>query len=157
MCRAESVGPTISNQKGINMTEANTSTNATPTAAQPTVAPKLTHDQKLRQKFNTLCARITTDTEAANAIAEELRGIAALASVQAGDTVIVKLGRADTAREEVGTVLAVRETDDGAKQYKVQYGVDFDAEIAVVGSAKISLPPAAECEPAIECEPAVEG
>lgn len=110
------------------------------------VVPKLTHEQKLRQKFDTLVARINADTEAAKAIQVELQSIAALANVGPGDEVIVKLGRADTAREEFATVLAVRVTDDGAKQYKVQYGEGFDAEIAVVGSAKISLPttPAAE-------------
>ncbi len=108
---------------------------------------KLTREQKLRQKYDVLVQRIQKDTEAAQEIAQELNSVAALASVAVGTTVIVKLGRAETTREVVGVVIGVKEEEDGAKLFKVQYGVGFDADIAVVGAAKISLPPS---EPAAE-------
>lgn len=111
-------------------------------------AVKLTREQKLVAKLNTIAARINKDTEAYNAAKAELDSIAALAAVGAGSKVQVKLGRKfadkDTTRVVDAVVLAVKEDEDGSKQYKVQYGEGFDAEIAVVTAAAISIPAAAE-------------
>lgn len=111
-------------------------------------AVKLTREQKLVAKLNTLAARINKDTEAYNDAKAELDSIAALAAVGAGSKVQVKLGRKfadkDTTRVVDAVVLAVKEDEDGSKQYKVQYGEGFDAEIAVVTAAAISIPAAAE-------------
>lgn len=119
-------------------------TNTTVTAE----AVKLTREQKLVAKLNTLAARINKDTEAYNDAKAELDSIAALAAVGAGSKVQVKLGRKfadkDTTRVVDAVVLAVKEDEDGSKQYKVQYGEGFDAEIAVVTAAAISIPAAAE-------------
>lgn len=107
---------------------------------------KLTREEKLQAKYNSLIARINSDTEKANEIAAELNSIAALASVGVGSAVIVKLGRKfadkDTTRFVPGVVIGVKEDEDGAKLFKVQYGYGFDADIAVVGAAAISLPAA---------------
>ena len=104
----------------------------------------LTREQKLQAKYETLVKRIAADTEKANEIAAELNSAAALAAVGAGSIIIVKLGRKfadkDTTRFVEATVVAVKVEEDGTKLYKVQYGTGFDAEIAVVGAASISLP-----------------
>ena len=104
----------------------------------------LTREQKLQAKYDMLVKRIAADTEKANEIAAELNSAAALAAVDAGSAIIVKLGRKfadkDTTRFVEATVVAVKVEEDGTKLYKVQYGSGFDAEIAVVGAASISLP-----------------
>ena len=103
----------------------------------------LTREQKLQAKYEALVKRIAADTEKANEIAAELNSAAALAAVDAGSAVIVKLGRKfadkDTTRFVEAVVVAVKVEEDGTKLYKVQYGAGFDAEIAVVGAASISL------------------
>lgn len=118
--------------------------------AQVVETVKLTREQKLAAKLESLRARITADTEKYNELAAELNSIAALAAVAAGSDVIVKLGRKfadkDTTRYAPGVVLAVKEDEDGTKLYKVQYGQGFDAEIVVVGASAISLPAVVEGE-----------
>lgn len=114
----------------------------TNTAAVETV--KLTREQKLAAKLEALRARIQKDTDTYNELAAELNNIAALAAIGVGSEVIVKLGRKfadkDTTRYEPGIVVGVREDEDGSKQYKVQYGTGFDADITVVTGASLSLP-----------------
>ena len=104
----------------------------------------LTREQKLKAKYDMLVKRIAADTEKANEIASELNSAAALSAVDAGSAIIVKLGRKfadkDTTRLVEAIVVAVKVEEDGTKLYKVQYGAGFDAEIAVVGAASISLP-----------------
>ena len=104
----------------------------------------LTREQKLQAKYETLVKRIAADTEKANEIAAELNSAAALAAVDTGSNIVVKLGRKfadkDTTRFVEAVVVAVKVEEDGTKLYKVQFGAGFDAEIAVVGAASISLP-----------------
>jgi len=114
-----------------------------------TTVPTLTREQKLRAKYDTIVARITKDNEAALAIAEEIASIAALAAIDVGSAVVIKLGRKfadkDTTRFENATVIGVKEEEDGSKLFKVQHGVGFEADIATVSGAALSLP-----EPAVE-------
>lgn len=97
---------------------------------------KLSREEKLRAKYNLLAARIQKDTETAQELAQEINNIAALAAVGVGSAVTVKIGRKfadrDTTRYVAGVVLGVQENEEGSKQYKVQYGEGFDAEIATV-------------------------
>lgn len=105
---------------------------------------KLTREQKLTNKLEVLRARIAADTEKYNEVAAELNSIAALAAITVGSAVVVKLGRKfadkDTTRFENAVVVGVKEDEDGSKLYKVQYGEGFDAEIATVTGAALSLP-----------------
>ena len=105
---------------------------------------KLTREQKIAAKLDVLKKRIEKDTADFNELAAELNNIAALAAIGEGSAVVVKLGRKfadkDTTRFVEATVVAVKGEEDGTKLYKVQYGSGFDAEIAVVGAASISLP-----------------
>lgn len=107
-------------------------------------APKLTREEKLTAKLNALAARINADTEKYNDLKAELDSIAALAAITVGSAVVVKLGRKfadkDTTRFENAVVVGVKEDEDGSKLYKVQYGEGFDAEIATVTGAALSLP-----------------
>lgn len=116
------------------------------TVAVATVAEvKLTRGEKLRAKYDSLVTRIQKDTEALNEIAAELNAAAALATVDVGSAVIVKLGRRfsaekDTTRYENAVVIGIKEEEDGSRLFKVSYGVGFDADVAVVAASAISLP-----------------
>ena len=105
---------------------------------------KLTREEKLVAKLNQLAARINSDTEKYNEVKAELDNIAALAAIGQGSAVIVKLGRKfadkDTTRFVNGVVIGVKEEEDGSKLYKVSHGVGFEADIAVVTGAALSLP-----------------
>ena len=120
--------------------------NNTNVAANTNEGVKLTREQKLSAQLDTLRKRIEADTEKFNNIAAELNNIAALAAIGAGSAVVVKLGRKfadkDTTRYESGVVIGVKEEEDGSKLYKVSYGTGFDADIAVVTGAALSLPAA---------------
>lgn len=120
--------------------------------AAPAVA--LTREQKLTAKYNSLVARIAKDSETANDLAAEINNIAALAAICTGSAVIVKLGRKfadkDTTRFEPAVVIGVKEEEDGSKLYKVSYGSGFDADVAVVTGAALSLPAVEPVEVAAE-------
>lgn len=110
---------------------------------------KLTREQKLRAKYDLLVARITKDTDTAKEVADEINSIAALAAIGVGSAVVVKLGRKfseekDTTRFVPGVVIGVKEDEDGSKLFKVQHGEGFDADIATVTGAALSLPTVAE-------------
>ena len=116
--------------------------NATNVAA---TAPKLTRAEKLAARIDLLTKRIAADNEALQEAQTELGNLSALASIGAGSVVVIKIGRKfadkDTTRFVQGVVLGVKEDEEsGAKTYKVSYGEGFDADIAVVGSAAVSLP-----------------
>lgn len=119
-------------------------------------AVKLTREQKLRAKLEVLNARILKDTETANEVAAEINSIAALAAIGVGSNVVVKLGRKfadkDTTRFENAVVVGVKEEEDGSKLFKVSYGVGFDADIATVTGASLSLPVVEEAAPAAAAE-----
>lgn len=123
------------------MSETNTNV-----AANTNEGVKLTREQKIAAKLDVLKKRIEKDTADFNELAAELNNIAALAAIGAGSAVIVKLGRKfadkDTTRYENGVVIGVKEEDDGSKLYKVSYGAGFDADIAVVTGAALSIPAA---------------
>lgn len=107
-------------------------------------AVKLTREEKLVAKLNLLAGRINKDTETYNEIKAELDNIAALAAIDVGSNVVVKMGRKfadkDTTRFEPAVVIGVKEEEDGSKLYKVSYGIGFEADIAVVTGAAMSLP-----------------
>lgn len=109
------------------------------------VAVKMSRADKLAARIDLLNKRIATDTEALQEAQTELGNLSALASIGAGSVVVIKIGRKfadkDTTRFVQGVVLGVKEDEEsGAKTYKVSYGEGFDADIAVVGSAAVSLP-----------------
>lgn len=115
---------------------------------------KLSREEKLRAKYNMIATRIQKDTEACQELAQEINNISALAAIGVGSSIIVKIGRKfadrDTTRHVPGVVLGVQENEEGSKQYKVQYGEGFDADITVVTGAALSLPVAVEDVPAAE-------
>lgn len=112
----------------------------------PTVA--LTREQKLAAKIDALKTRITADTVKVNELVAEYNNIAALAAIGVGSAVVVKLGRKfadkDTTRFENAVVVGVKEEEDGSKLYKVSYGSGFDADLATVTGAALSLPAVTE-------------
>lgn len=120
--------------------------NVETTVTTSTVAEsvKLTREQKIAAKLDVLKKRIEKDTADFNELAAELNNIAALAAIGEGSAVVVKLGRKfadkDTTRYVNGVVIGVKEEEDGSKLYKVSHGVGFEADIAVVTGAALSLP-----------------
>lgn len=116
------------------------------TVANTAPAAPLTREQKLTKKLEALNARIAKDTEAAVEVAAELNSLVALAAVDVGSDVVIKLGRKfsdekDTTRFVAGTVIAVQEDEDGSKKFKVLHGTGFEADVAIVTGAQLSLPP----------------
>lgn len=113
--------------------------------------PKQTRAEKLTARAEVLRKRIESDTAAFNAIVAELESAARLANLSIGAAVRIKLGRKfadkDTTRIVDAVVVGVKEEEDGAKQYKVQHGSGFDAEIAVVTAAQIVSVPEVITEP----------
>lgn len=123
---------------GINQEQPAVNQNVPAEAPAPVKAkPKATRKEKLYAKLELLAKRITADTEAYNKLKEEYEMIDAMDNVSVGTQIVIKQGRADTAREIVGTVIAVKHEEDGTAKYKVQYGEGFDADIAVVTAAGI--------------------
>lgn len=126
-------------------------TNNVNTTSNAAEGVKLTREQKLSAQLDTLRKRIEADTEKFNTLVAELNNIAALAAIGAGSSVVVKLGRKfadkDTTRFENGVVIGVKEEEDGSKLYKVSHGVGFEADIAVVTGAALSLPVFEESAP----------
>lgn len=135
------------------MSNENTNVNATSTGTE---GVKLTREQKIAAKLDVLKKRIEKDTADFNELAAELNNIAALAAIGEGSAVVVKLGRKfadkDTTRYVNGVVIGVKEEEDGSKLYKVSHGVGFEADIAVVTGAALSLPVAEEAAPVAAAE-----
>ena len=119
-------------------------TNANETTAAATATPlkpKLTHAEKILARATFLTGRIESDTIEYGNLVTEINSAEALKNVDVGSVIQIKLGRKfadkDTTRVVQANVIGVRVEDDGAKQYKVQHGEGFDAEVAVVTAASI--------------------
>ena len=94
---------------------------------------------KARAKFDALSVQLKD-------IVDEINAIDALANIGEGSVVLLTIGKGETLTKVQGTVLAVRETEDGAKEYMVAYGQGFDADVKIVGASKLSLPVAESVE-----------
>lgn len=115
----------------------NTNVNAATEGAE---APKLTRRERLVARYEAGLAKFNALRESLQELADELNSIDALAAVDVGSVVLVTIGRAETLKTVEGTVIGVREEEDGSKTYKVAYGSGFDSDIAVVKGNKLSLP-----------------
>ncbi len=112
-------------------------TETTPPEVKKTRLEKLTDSyNKKRASFDKLQAELTE-------IVAEITSIQALANVVAGTKVRLSIGKGETAQKVEGTVIAVRENEEGAKEYKVAYGSGFDADVKVVGASKLEVIPEA--------------
>lgn len=125
----------------------NTNTANTNVATEATEAPKLSRRERLLAKYTAGVAKFEALRTSLQELADELNSIDALAAVDVGSKVVVTIGRAETLRTVEGTVIGVREDEDGSKAYKVQYGEGFDADIAVVKGNKLALPTSAPVNP----------
>lgn len=103
-------------------------------------APKLTRRERLVARYEAGLAKFNALRESLQELADELNSIDALAAVDVGSVVLVTIGRAETLKTVEGTVIGVREEEDGSKTYKVAYGSGFDSDIAVVKGNKLALP-----------------
>lgn len=122
------------------MSEVNTT--ATENTADGTAAPevKLTRREKLLARYNKLFAKHAEIATELQELAGEINAIDLLASVKEGSSVVITVGKKDEAKEVLGTVIGVKEDEDGAKTFKVAYGSGFDSDIAVVAAGKVKLP-----------------
>lgn len=108
--------------------------------AECSEAPKLTRRERLVARYEAGLAKFNALRESLQELADELNSIDALAAVDVGSIVLVTIGRAETLKTVAGTVIGVREEEDGSKTYKVAYGSGFDSDIAVVKGNKLALP-----------------
>lgn len=119
-----------------NQTQDTNTTDAAAPEVKKTRLEKLTDSyNKKRASYDKLAAELTD-------IVNEINAINALGSVAEGSKVVISIGKGESAKEVEGTVIGVREDEDGAKQFKVAYGSGFDADVKVVGAAKLRLPTA---------------
>jgi len=106
------------------------------------VEPKLTPREKLMLKYNKLAGKAAALADEIGSVVLEINKLDALSSIVVGTAVIALVGKDSTPVDAV--VVGVKDDEDGLKVYKVQYGVGFEADIAVVKQSKISLPSAPE-------------
>lgn len=111
-------------------TELNTAATATETTATEAKKP-MTKIEKLTARVTLLTKRIADDTAELPKVQAELAAQEQIANVKEGSVIVVKQGRADTVREVEAVVKATRD-GEGVRQFKVEIGEGFDAEIVVV-------------------------
>lgn len=109
-----------------------------PAAPKAPKAPKekLSRKEKLERTVANADADIAKIKAKADAAKAELEALTKLANVGVGSSLVVRVGRGDTAKTVSATVLGVK-VEDGVSKYRVQYGTGFDAELAVITSAYI--------------------
>ncbi len=66
----------------------------------------------------------------------EIIAVQRVGELAEGSAVKVRLGRAETTRVVDAVIVGIKETD-GEKQFKVQHGEGFDAEVAVVRTSQL--------------------
>lgn len=101
---------------------------------------KLSAVDTLRAKYADLFKKRSEIDVKLAAIVAEVHAIESLTNLTEGAAVEITVGRGDDAKAVAGVVVAVRTNKDGTKDFKVQYGTGFDANIAVVSEGKIRLP-----------------
>ena len=107
-------------------------------------APKLSHREKLLKKFEekkALYEKLAADLQD---IAAEVQAIDAAESIGVDSVVYISIGKGDTRKEVAARVIGVREDEENGKQYKVQYGEGFDADVKIVPAARLRLSPTAQ-------------
>ncbi len=117
-------------------------------AAAPEV--KKTRVEKLTESYTKKRAQHEKLTAELVEIVAEINAINALSNIGQGSEVLITIGKGDTLTQVKGVVLAVREDEDGKKEFKVAYGSGFDADVKVVGISKLAPIPAAPVEAAAE-------
>lgn len=115
------------------MTTINTELNTTATTETTATEAKkpMTKIEKLTARVTLLTKRIADDTAELPKVQAELAAQEQIANVKEGSVIVVKQGRADTVREVAAVVKATRD-GEGVRQFKVEIGEGFDAEIVVV-------------------------
>ena len=121
--------------------ENNIQTDNTETAAPAAPEVKKTRVEKLTESYTKKRAQHEKLTAELVEIVDEINAINALSNIGQGSVVLISIGKGDTATKVQGTVLAVREDEDGKKEFKVAYGSGFDADVKVVGISKLSPVP----------------
>lgn len=115
------------------MTTTNAELNTTATTETTATEAKkpMTKIEKLTARVALLTKRISDDTAELPKVQAELAAQEQIANVKEGSVIVVKQGRADTVREVEAVVKATRD-GEGVRQFKVEIGEGFDAEIVVV-------------------------
>lgn len=129
----------------------------TDTTTQVTApAAPLTGREKLVAAYNALATKRADLLKKADEIAVKQSEIAvqvqtldALASIGENSPVRITVGKGEAAKEVEGVVIAVRELEDGSKEYKVKHGTGFDTDHTIVKGNKLKLPNA---EPVAQAE-----
>lgn len=93
--------------------------------------------ERLTDKYNAKVEQYKKLHEEIEEIVAEIEAIDATASIDVGSAVTITVGKGETRREVQGTVLGVRETEEGTREFKVGYGEGFDADVRVVSAGKL--------------------
>lgn len=99
--------------------------------------PELTASQKIAAKIEAKRAQVTKLNAEIEKLEGQFRSADLLDGIKAGSVIVARVGRAETAREVVASVVGVQTLPTGDLRYKVFFGEGFDAETVVIQSSQI--------------------
>lgn len=105
----------------------------------PPTAPVITlsREEKLDQQIEKLRKKIDEDKAKFVELCNLRDSIGLLAGIADGSVLTVKIGRAETAKNVDGTVVGVKEEEDGSRKFKVYYGAGFEADTVIVNESQV--------------------
>lgn len=107
------------------------------TEAAVVAGTPLTKAEQLQGKIDTLQKRIAADTAKLAQLQGLFNAVDLLDGIKAGSVITAKVGRAETAKEVVATVVGVQTLDNGDKRFKIYFGEGFDADTVVIQESQI--------------------
>jgi len=108
-------------------------------AVEPNTAPAepVSKADQLKAKIEALNKQIETASKKREQLEALLRSVDLLDGIKSGSVVVAKVGRAETAKEVVATVVGVQTLGSGDKRFKIYYGQGFDADTVVIQESQI--------------------
>ena len=116
-----------------------TSPAVAPAAATPPQpdAVEQSASQRIGAKLTAKKAQLEKLTAEIEKLEAQFRSADLLDKVQAGSIIVARVGRAETAREVVASVVGVQRLENGDRRLKIYFGEGFEAETVVIQDSQI--------------------
>ena len=110
-----------------------------PAAATPPQpdAVEQSASQRIGAKLTAKKAQLEKLTAEIEKLEAQFRSADLLDKVQAGSIIVARVGRAETAREVVASVVGVQRLENGDRRLKIYFGEGFEAETVVIQDSQI--------------------
>ena len=110
-----------------------------PAAATPPQpdAVEQSASQRIGAKLTAKKAQLEKLTAEIEKLEAQFRSADLLDMVQAGSIIVARVGRAETAREVVASVVGVQRLENGDRRLKIYFGEGFEAETVVIQDSQI--------------------